>query len=125
MCRQGQLHRENHEIWQDPHQDVVGDDTTDTNADDLGNLLVSVSIHGILLQKEPGTDRRCLALVGVVGAGLDGDGLDLAQLGPDGLDLLLAALPFLLRQLHRVDHVVQIPDDAFEVLLDLLHMIHQ
>jgi len=90
----------------------VGDDTTDTNADDLGNLLVSVSIHGILLQKEPGTDRRCLALVGVVGAGSDGDGLDLAQLGPNGLDLLLAALRLLLRQLHGVDQVVQVPDDV-------------
>ena len=41
------------------------------------------------------------------------------------LDLLLAALPFLVGQLHGVDHVVEIPDDAFQVLLDLLHVFDQ
>ena len=37
--------QEDHEIRQDPHQDVVSDDATDTDADDLGNLVLGVSIH--------------------------------------------------------------------------------
>ncbi len=41
--------QENHDVREEPHQDVISSDTTDTNADDLCDPFDVVSVHEILL----------------------------------------------------------------------------
>ena len=51
--------------------------------------------------------------------------MDLAQLGPDGVDFLVGCALLLLGRFHCINHSAQVTDNVFEVLLDLFHMIDQ